>query len=208
MRLKFIPYAVAFVLAVMGGFAFINVVKNMEEAVTDPAPPDTVFVSDTLVQTITRRGNEVEKTRLVDRIVTREIPADTVYVSQTDTVLVELPEYAIQEVDKEGRRLQVDVLSRNGKEGQRLVYTLPSDDSDFTLRSGNRPAILRADRRFDLFQFELSGEVTGGINVVTNTPTVIGQVRGPVSIGGKAIRVLPSVTTINTNVIVGGTLEF
>lgn len=167
--------------------------KAIDEVVT-PARPDTVFVGDTLVETIIKHSKG--EVHFVDRLLTGEQAPDTVYVSPPSVApspYTRLPRYSVQQVEKDGRTLTVEVLDRDSLGGQRLVYTLPREGSDYTLQSGTDPAKLRVERTLGPIQFGAKVTILGGVGIVSGSsdPVVLTTLQGPVRFRSRHFEATP-----------------
>lgn len=189
-------------VAIMGTFLVVQSRfggDNDKEVVTK-----TVVVHEALVDTIIR--NAEGKVSFIERLTTVELKPDTVYLAVRDSEDIvppsELPRLAIQQVEKDGRDMTVEVLSRDGQEGQRLSYTLPEGDSDYRLTAGNE-ALLRIQRRFDLIQFTVEAEAYAGVDV-EGRPTGRVAVSGPVSFNVDDLRTLPTVAVDSESGLTAG----
>lgn len=168
--------------------------KAIDEVVT-PARPDTVFVGDTLVETIIKHSKG--EVRVVDRILTREQAPDTVYVSAPPMAqgpYSRLPRYSMQCVETEGRTLTAEVLDRDSLGGgQRLVYTLAKEGTDYSLCSGDEPARLRVERTLGPIQFGAKVTILGGVGIVSGSsdPVVLTTLQGPVRFRSRHFEATP-----------------
>lgn len=197
---------VALVVAALWGSSLVGLFLQVRRDVSsltdgDPVKPDTVYMEPEAVDAAIREAKRGPT--LVERITTKEIQADTVYIARTDTVMEELPPFGIQIVEKSGRTLRVDALSRDGKETQTHKFTLPLPDSDYTLRSGKRPVILRAGRNLSLFDW------TGEAALYVGTAGWRGHVLGPIAVRPTTnLRVTPAAVVDRDGVELGAALVY
>lgn len=182
------------------GFSIYNRVRGEIEAVVSPAKTDTVYMPSTIVEAVITDAKNPPKLSIGERISTKEVQPDTVYIAKTDTTYApeQLPDYGIQRIDKEDKELRVTALARDGSEVQVHVLTLPNESSNYSLTSGEKAVTLRVDRRLDLVSLE--AEVSGVIG--TGGPTLL--VSGPVSLNVTSnLNVSPAVMLDSDGMSVG-----
>lgn len=183
-----------------------------------------------LTEEVIADAKKADKPRgIVERLGTTELTPDSVYVSgpvppvgiedggdtpgdtprRVPSVALELPEWGIQEVEKEGPKLTISALNRRTGGAERKVYTLGARDSDFTIRSGNVSASVREDRELRFINFRLSGTAYAGLNAATGEPRALILVKGPISVGTERIRLHPTVVgSVGEGASVGVSADF
>jgi hypothetical protein len=150
-------------------------VEGFKDAIS-PAPTDTVYVHTTYVDTVIEKAIE-QKVTFVDKIVTKEVEPDTVFIATGEPRPVEeLPDYGIQEVVKDGERLEVTALARDGSRAEKRIYSLPDASTDYRLTSGSSPSMLRTSRTWNVVKLE--GELT----IMVGSAGVVGVAEGPISV--------------------------
>lgn len=144
---------------------------------------------------------------LGERLGTREVQPDTVYLSpgptgpdngtlprQVPSEPLELPEWGIQEVKLEGHGLRVTSLSRRTGTVEQSVHRLSGNyQPGLTIRAGNVPRVVREDRELRFLRLELALATHAGLNPATGAPNAQAILTGPVSVGGSHVRISPSV---------------
>lgn len=183
----------------------------------EDSQPQPVVVIDSTgrdAEQVVERARTADKPRgVVERVTTKELKPDSIIVSVpprregvphlavpgtqprvVPSVPLDLPEWGIEEVEKEDRRLVVTSLNFRDGSANRHVYTLGSGDSDFTIRSGNVPSVVRQDREINFLRLGVRLTAAGGVNAVSGEPVGQAILNGPISVGSKSLRISPAVT--------------
>lgn len=194
---------------VLGGLWLAAVLKDLRPPSLPPmgekGTTDTLYLpGEALVDTIYKRITK--EPSLGERITTKVLTPDTVYVSVPPSdsgegrgPRVDLPgqsedgdlDWGIVWQRKTDRRMDIAAKNFDTGEVQRHIVTLPERDSDYTLRSGIRPAEVRASRRTG---FRFGAEARASV-----------RYRGDGSVGGDLELLGPlSYGTEDTRVTLGG----
>jgi len=177
--------------------------STTEESLIATTPDQPVVTQDAgeFQKEVLKVASRAEKAQgIKEKIFTKEVKPDSVLVSRPyeapDRLPSEplvLPEWGIQVVEKRGPKLTVASLSRETGAAERRVFILSDDDTDYVLRAGSVAATLREARRFRFIQLEASLTGLAGIDLSGGSFTGGAILEGPVSFGGRRIRISPAV---------------
>lgn len=196
------------VIAVLVGVGIVALMmKTCYEDIQDTITvvnTDTLYVSDTLIQTVIERGKG--EVSFIERFTEREVLPDTVYIGMPadsganwDAVPLD---FGTTEVLKQGRSLRVSRLSLLERRAEVLHFSLSAEDSDYRLAPSDSTPRLRETRKLTLLAIE--GQISG----VYGSSGGLVIVQGPVSVGSRHVRAMPAVVADKNGLSYGGSLNF
>lgn len=200
------------VLLMLVGLGYLCNPDRLEPPTTPPGTSDTILVPG-LRDTILIGPKTTWRDRIVEKIRTVELPADTVYLEPgiTDTLPRSgyLYEWGMLEVEKDGRRLTISsVQPFDGGGAARKVFTLPQKSSDFAVRANETSGTVKVGR-LDRYGVDFGAEASMSLGFNNISAVGVGVVEGPIRLRAKGVQLTPSVIgTTNGEYGVGVTLRY